>query len=64
MEIQFRQDKTDKGISLSYNNENEFFLEVFDDADDTGMNIPLTYDELELIQNCINHILKKEQNNE
>ena len=64
MEIQFRQDKTDKGISLSYNNENEFFLEVFDDADNTGMNIPLTYAELELIQNCINHILKKEQNNE
>lgn len=64
MEIQFRQDKTDKGISLSYNNENEFFLEVFDDADNTGMSIPLTYDELELIQNCINHILKKEQNNE
>ena len=64
MEIQFRQDKTDKGISLSYNNENEFFLEVFDDADNTGMNIPLTYDELELIQNCINHILKKGQNNE
>lgn len=64
MEIQFRQDKNDKGISLSYNNENEIFLEVFDDADNTGMNIPLTYDELELIQNCINHILKKEQNNE
>ena len=64
MEIQFRQDKTDKGISLSYNNENEFFLEVFDDADNTGTNIPLTYDELELIQKCITHILKKEQNNE
>lgn len=64
MEIQFRQDDTSQGISLSYNNEGEFFLEVFDDADNTGMDITLSYDELELIQNCINHILKKEQNNE
>lgn len=64
MEIQFRQDDTYQGISLSYNNESEFSLEVFDDEDNTGMNIQLSYDELELIQNCINHILKKEQNNE
>ena len=64
MEIQFRQDNTCQGISLSYNNKSEFFLEVFDDEDNTGMNIQLSYAELELIQNCINHILKKEQNNE
>lgn len=64
MEIQFRQDDTCQGISLSYNNESEFSLEVFDDEDNTGMNIQLSYDELELIENCINHILKKEQNNE
>jgi hypothetical protein len=64
MEIQFRQDDTSQGISLSYNNEGEFFLEVFNDKDNTGMDITLSYDELELIKNCINHILKKEQNNE
>ena len=44
MEIQFRQDKTDKGLSLSYSDDGSFFLEVFDDADDTGMNIPLDAD--------------------
>lgn len=59
MEIQFRQDKTDKGLSLSYLNDGTFFLEVFDDSDDTGMNIPLDTDELELIKNCIDHILKR-----
>lgn len=64
MEIQFRQDDTIQGISISYNNEGEFFLEVFNDNDNTGMDITLSYDELELIKNCINHILKKEQNNE
>ena len=64
MEIQFRQDNARQGISLSYNNKSEFSLEIFDDEDDTDMNIQLTYEELKLIQNCINHILKKEQNNE
>lgn len=59
MEIQFRQDKTDKGLSLSYLNDGTFFLEVFDDSDDTGMNITLDADELELIKNCIDPILKK-----
>jgi hypothetical protein len=59
MEIQFRQDKTDKGLSLSYLNDGTFFLEVFDDSDDTGMNIPLDADELELIKNGIDHILKR-----
>nr|DAX77897.1 MAG TPA: single-stranded DNA binding protein [Caudoviricetes sp.] len=59
MEIQFRQDKTDKGLSLSYLSDGSFFLEVFDDADDTGMNIPLDADELELVRNCIDHILKR-----
>lgn len=64
MEIQFIQDDTNQGISLSFNNEGEFFLEVFNDKDNAGMDITLSYDELELIKNCINHILKKEQNNE
>lgn len=64
MEIQFRQDDTRQGISLSYNNKSEFSLEIFDDEDDTDMNIQLSYEELELIKNCINHILKKEKNNE
>lgn len=59
MEIQFRQDKTYKGLSLSYLNDGTFFLEVFDDSDDTGMNIPLDADELELIKNCIDNILKR-----
>lgn len=59
MEIQFRQDKTDKGLSLSCLNDGSFFLEVFDDADDTGMNIPLDADELELVIKCIDHILKR-----
>lgn len=62
MEIQFRQDKTDKGLSLSYSDDGSFFLEVFDDADDTGMNIPLDADELELVRNCIDHILKGASN--
>ena len=64
MKIQFRQDDTSQGISLSYNNEGEFFLEVFNDKDNTDTDITLSYDELELIKNCINQILKKEQNNE
>lgn len=63
MEIRFSQDNTDKALSLTYTEDNAFFLEVIDNSDDTGINMPLDLDELELIRNCIDHILKKDRNN-
>lgn len=57
MEIIF---KTNDYVSLSINtvSENNIELEIFDDDGD-GMNMPLSYSELETIRDCIDSILKK-----
>lgn len=61
MEMKFKQLDLPTGISLVYEkNSDRVSLEVFDEGVNKSMCIALAVEDLALIAECINHILKKD----
>lgn len=60
MEIKFKQSDSTSGLTLVYENDDDIFLEVFDEETNEAMCVNVPVKDLALIAECINHILKKD----
>lgn len=60
MEIKFKQSDSTSGLTLVYEKDDEVSLAVFDDETNEAMYVDLPIEDLALIAECINHILKKD----
>lgn len=58
MEMKFKQLDETVGLSLVYENDDDVVLEVFDEETSEAMCVGLPVEDLALIAECINHILK------
>lgn len=62
MEMKFKQLDSTAGLCLVYENDDDILLEVFDEETNEAMCVSLPVEDLALIAECINHILKKDAN--
>ena len=60
MEMKFNQSDSTTGFTIVYENDDEVSLAVFDDETNEAMYVNLPIEDLALIAECINHILKKD----
>lgn len=60
MEMKFNQSDSTTGFTIVYENDDEVSLAVFDDETNEAMYIDLPIEDLALIAECINYILKKD----
>lgn len=60
MEMKFKQLGETAGLSLIYENDDDVFLKVYDEETNEAMYVSLPVEDLALIGECINHILKKD----
>lgn len=60
MEMKFKQLDSTTGFTIVYENDDDVSLEVFDDETNEVMFVNLPIEDLALIAECINHILKKD----
>jgi hypothetical protein len=60
MEMKFNQLDSTTGFSIVYENDDDVSLAVFDDETNEAMYVNLPIEDLALIAECINHILKKD----
>lgn len=60
MEMKFNQSDSTTGFTIVYENDDEVSLAVFDDETNEAMYVDLPIEDLALIAECINHILKKD----
>lgn len=60
MEMKFKQLDSTAGLTLVYENDDDILLEVFDEETNEAMCVSLPIEDLSLIAECINHILKKD----
>lgn len=60
MEIKFNQVDSTTGFTIVYENDDDVSLAVFDDETNEAMYVDLPIEDLALIAECINHILKKD----
>ncbi len=60
MEMKFNQLDSTTGFMIVYENDDEVSLAVFDDETNEAMNVDLPIEDLALIAECINYILKKD----
>lgn len=60
MEIKFNQVDSTTGFTIVYGNDDDVSLAVFDDETNEAMYVNLPIEDLALIAECINHILKKD----
>ena len=60
MELKFKQLDSTTGFTIVYENDDDVSLEVFDDETNEAMFVNLPIEDLALIAECINHILKKD----
>ena len=60
MEMKFNQSDSTTGFTIVYENDDEVSLAVFDDETNEAMYVDLSIEDLALIAECINYILKKD----
>lgn len=60
MEIKFNQVDSTTGFMIIYEDNDDVSLVVFDDETNEAMYVNLPIEDLALIAECINHILKKD----
>lgn len=60
MEMKFNQSDSTTGFTIVYENDDEVSLAVFDDETNEAMYIDLPIEDLAMIAECINYILKKD----
>lgn len=60
IEMKFKQLGETAGLSLIYENNDDVLLEVYDEETNEAMCVSLPVEDLALIAECINHILKKD----
>lgn len=60
MEMKFNKSDSTTGFTIIYENNDEVSLAVFDDETNEAMYVDLPIEDLALIAECINHILKKD----
>lgn len=60
MEMKFKQLDSTVGLTLVYENDDDVLLEVFDEETNEAMCVSVPTEDLALIAECINHILKKD----
>lgn len=60
MEMKFNKSDSTTGFTIVYENDDEVSLAVFDDETNEAMYVDLPIEDLALIAECINHILKKD----
>lgn len=60
MEIKFKQSDSTSGLTLVYEKDDDIFLEVFNEETNEAMCVNVPVEDLSLIAECINHILKKD----
>lgn len=60
MEMKFNQSDSTTGFTIIYENDDEVSLAVFDDETNEAMYVDLPIEDLALIAECINYILKKD----
>lgn len=60
MEMKFKQLDSTTGFTIVYEGDDDVSLEVFDDETNEAMLVNLPIEDLALIAECINHILKKD----
>ena len=60
MEMKFNQLDSTTGFAIVYENDDDVSLAVFDDETNEAMYVNLPIEDLALIAECINHILKKD----
>lgn len=60
MEMKFNQSDSTTGFTIVYENDDEVSLAVFDDETNEAMYVDLPIEDLALIAECINDILKKD----
>ena len=60
MEIKFKQSDSTSGLTLVYEKDDDIFLEVFNEETNETMCVNVPVEDLSLIAECINHILKKD----
>lgn len=60
MEMKFKQLDSTIGFTIVYEGDDDVSLEVFDDETNEAMLVNLPIEDLALIAECINHILKKD----
>lgn len=60
MEMRFNQSDSTTGFTIVYENDDEVSLAVFDDETNEAMYVDLPIEDLALIAECINYILKKD----
>lgn len=60
MEMKFNRSDSTTGFTIVYENNDEVSLAVFDDETNEVMYVDLPIEDLALIAECINHILKKD----
>ena len=60
MEMKFNQSDSTTGFTIVYENDDEVSLAVFDDETNEAMYVDLPIEDLALIAECINYILKKD----
>ncbi len=60
MEMKFKQLDSTAGLTLVYENDEDVLLEVFDEETNEAMCVNLPVEDLALIAEYINHILKKD----
>lgn len=60
MEMKFKQLDSTIGFIIVYEGDDDVALEVFDDETNEAMLVNLPIEDLALIAECINHILKKD----
>lgn len=60
MEMKFNQSDSTTRFTIVYENDDEVSLAVFDDETNEAMYVDLPIEDLALIAECINYILKKD----
>lgn len=60
MGMKFNQSDSTTGFTIVYENDDEVSLAVFDDETNEAMYVDLPIEDLALIAECINYILKKD----
>lgn len=60
MEMKFNQSDSTTRFTIVYENDDEVSLAVFDDETNEAMYVDLPIEDLAMIAECINYILKKD----
>lgn len=60
MEMKFNQSDSTTGFMIIYENNDDVSLAVVDDETNEAMCVDIPIEDLTLIAECINHILKKD----